>query len=269
MAEYARIINRTTLQTPIHQYVHTDTGRQVILIGVVPVGEAGYYRNLRDLIEQLELDGVTVHCEGGSALALRTAEPPGLSSDESMLWIELRRLKAMRDAAVAALGWTGQVQGLSYPLSWRFVDMPFIEILRTVGAEVLLREARLLAKPLVWYQDQPARALAWFRLTAVVDLRRMAKGDLARGAQRDELIVDQRNDVALSGVDSTDHDMILIWSPEHLPGLDTGLRLRGFNRIGVDWYDVMQLPTTESAIGDAIRSTRRTTRRHLVVRGQS
>jgi len=267
MAEYARIINRTTLQTPVHQYVHTDTGRQVILIGVVPVGEAGYYRSLRDLIEQLELDGVVVHCEGGSALALRTAEPPGLSSHESMLWSELRRLKAMQDAAIAALGWTGQVQGLSYPMCWRFVDMPFIEILRTVGAEVLLREARLLAKPLVWYQDHPARALAWFRLTAVVDLRRMAKGDPARGAQGDELIVEQRNDVALSGVEATDHDMVLIWSPEHLPGLDTELRARGFHRIAVDWYDVMQLPTTESAIWDAIRSTRRATHRQLTSPG--
>lgn len=198
-----------------------------------------------------------MQCEGAGR---GTGDPQELTPQEADLLAKLRGFKEIVAAGISHVGWVGQVQGLGYPARWQIVDMPFVEILRATPG-VFGRQARLGARWRRRWEVDPQRALAWFRVMAVIGLRTAAAGRLFLRSRGDDVIVDRRNTVALDGVDSTDLDTVLIWGPAHLRGLDAGLRQRGFSRVATDWYDVTRLPTITSAMWQAIRTKKRRIRR--------
>jgi hypothetical protein len=220
------------------------------------VGEAGYYQDLRALIDRQEADqGAVVHCEG-----VNLGRAGDLSPDEVDLLDELRRVKDLEAVGVAALGWTGQIEALGYPPHWQVIDQNLMEIIREVGHDTFLRRSRLMVWVLHHHRHHPAKARAWFQAQAVIVLRAAAFGLLTR-QRSDTVIVDQRTTVALNGLDCTTRNTVMVWGAFHLPGLDAGIRQRGFTRVATDWHTVTRLPTLRAALWHAIRGGRTRIRR--------
>jgi hypothetical protein len=83
-------------------------------------------------------------------------------------------------------------------------------------------------------------------------LRLEANGGQKPAKASDPIVIHRRDEHALAGIDGTDEDVVLVWGSAHLPGLDEGLRARGFQPDSVAWYTVGRLPTLWAILPTAL-----------------
>ncbi|MEV6928082.1 hypothetical protein AB0M46_26775, partial [Dactylosporangium sp. NPDC051485] len=257
MSDHLRY-HRRTLQTPVHHFIHPDTGRRIAVIGTMHMGEPGYFAGLRTVIAGLEDDGAVVQCEASSLLLPDEQTKQTLTDDERTVLDMRNRRTELELRRVTELGWVRQLDALGYPDRWQKVDLGIVEIIRRVGAETMLR-SEVRAIKMFDRPDNDPRSIERFRLT----LRFMFIGfrvtvwSSARRAARpgtpatgiDAVLIDQRDALALEALWGTEQDTVLIWGCAHLPGLEAGITRRGFVRDGAtQWHTAAVLPTVRSIL---------------------
>ncbi|GAA1563556.1 hypothetical protein GCM10009827_101460 [Dactylosporangium maewongense] len=255
MSDFLRF-RRRTLQTPVHHFVHPDTGRRIAVIGTMHMGEPGYFAGLRTVIDELEADGAVVQCEASSLLLPDEQTEQTLTDDERTVLAMRERKVELELRRVTELGWVRQLDAFGYPDRWQKVDLSALEIMRRIGTEVMLRgEVRgikMFDRP-----DNDPRSIEQFRLllhlmftglrfTVWSSARRAARsGTPASGV--DAVLIDQRDALALEALWGTEQDTVLIWGCAHLPGIEAGITSAGFVRDGAtQWHTAAVLPTVRS-----------------------
>jgi hypothetical protein len=241
---------RSDLLTPVRDYVHRDSGRRVTVVSTMHIGEADYYARLRDVVTDREACGATVQCEGSSLLVTNEDREAAAGAAREALDARSRLLDLTRQTA-PLLGWTFCLDAMPVADTWQIVDISEVEVIERNGAEVILRHARR-ASLLLDLPDGDAKAVHRFRLMASVGLRaaaRVSRSDRERRATpTDAVVLHYRTEVALTGLDDTDRDVVLIWGGRHLPGLDAGLVDRGYVLTSEVWQRVGRLPSVPRAI---------------------
>ncbi|WP_432830611.1 hypothetical protein [Dactylosporangium sp. CA-092794] len=244
------------LQTQVQCYVHPDTGRRITLISTMHVGEPAYFAGLRALIDALTGDGAVVHSEGSALLG--DADTADAAPDEQAVVANLTRYRELDLVRVRDLGWIGQVEGLGYPPHWQIHDLTYLQITRRVGTAAMRDKADAQLRAVDWPdgdRDGPAR----YRARAALMLRSAATADVGQQLQQlrildpaVQVLIDDRNTTALDAVFGTGQDIVLIWGPLHVPGLDAGLAGGGFVPDGdPTWRTVGRLPDPFDAAADA------------------
>ena len=267
MSDYLRF-RRATLQTPVHHFLHPDTGRRIAVIGTMHMGEPGYFAGLRTVIDGLEEDGAVVQCEASSLLLPDEQTEQTLTDEERVVLAMRDRRMELELRRVTELGWVRQLDALGYPDRWQKVDLGIVEIIRRVGTEVMLR-TEVRAIKMFDRPDNDPRSIEQlrlqlhlmfiaFRFTVWSSARRAARpGTPATGS--DAVLIDQRDALALEALWGTEQDTVLIWGCAHLPGLEAGITAAGFVRDGATQrHTAAVLPTVRSILS-RLRALPRTT----------
>jgi pheromone shutdown protein TraB len=206
------------VRTAVWTLVHPATGRTVILVGTMHIGDATYFRNLTELLAGLAAGGAEIHVEG---IARR-------DGDCLSEWEEDRLAEAgtwddaeTTGAAVNLLSLESQSVHLHLPDGTRNVDLSHVELLRRVGWDDY---RRLFASP----PEAPAtpgfgpvaRTAIRFQLRhsrmieALSSLR-------PRNRRVNRVVIGERNRRAFEGATEalTRGDVVLVWGADHLPGI--------------------------------------------------
>jgi hypothetical protein len=241
MPEYVRIIDGR-LQTAVHHYLHTDTdtARRVTVIGTHHYGAPAYWAEIRARIDRQTVGGAVVHCEGSQLLPAA----PDMTEDERRLLDQLRHCRALEQQRVGdGFGWVHQRDGLTYPDHWHINDLSDLDILRSLGPDVIGKLIGHMRRILQW-PDGDHRGPARYRVLTALRVRITGTDRIiTRRGPADTVLTDDRERLALQGVANTDRDTVLIWGVAHLPGLGAGLNDQGFARYGdTEWHTVTDVP---------------------------
>lgn len=243
------------LQSPVVRFENPHTGRSVTVVATSHTGSAGYYEQLRAVINKIESGGAVVCLEGvGSASEQELAA----ASDEERA--ALGRYQASRapasDLSLAAcryLGWVDQTAALGSSPTWRNADMTKLELVRRAGPRNLL-SLHVPGDEFTRMTHDRQEALAAGGYAIVVRLAQYGwmfdpfrsllvrlVGDAHRRLEHVE--VEGRNGHVLASL-PPESDAVLPWGAGHMRGLAQGLRQAGYRRRETTWVTVGILPPT-------------------------
>ena len=223
------------VRTAVWTLVHPLTGRTVTLLGTMHIGDAGYFRQLSAVLAGLAAAGAEVHVEGiGERDDDRPSEWERDRLAEAGAWEDPEKAGAV----VALLQLASQGE-LVIPKGARNVDMSHLELLRRVG----WRHYRRLVAP---QPESPVTAGLGPAVRAILRLQlrhqRFFEGlqSLRRShRQVNRVVIQERNRVAFAGAREalTRGDVVLVWGPDHLPGLARLFCDAGYRRHHEEWFE--------------------------------
>jgi hypothetical protein len=225
------------LETPIHTYRHSN-GRRVRVVGMSHDGEPRYYRALTDAVQGYAEGGAQVHYE-----STRTPEED-IVANATPAELEFFALRDAYDQSRLAphpWGWVPQVVGLGpRPSNWQHRDLTLLQIVRLLGPDLMTWHLHTLGGG-----PAPVTERERSRVTAMraLSLYRLAMFQARNPKPTDAVLLDMRNEHALTGVEATTDDVVLMWGNSHIPGLDRGLVARGFTYENTTWHTVGRLPS--------------------------
>lgn len=223
------------IRTAVWTLVHPVTGRTVTLMGTMHIGDAVYFRRLSAVLADLAAAGAEVHIEGiGDRDDDRPSEWEEDRLAEAGTWADPEKA----GAAVSLLQVTSQGE-LVVPEGARNVDMTHLELLRRVGWNDY---RRLMAPqpeaPLVAGLGPVVRAI----LRAQLRHRRFFERlhSLRPSNRRvDRVVIQERNRIAFAGATEAlaRGDVVLVWGPDHLPGLARLFADAGYRSHHEEWFE--------------------------------
>lgn len=224
------------VRTAVWTLVHPVTGRTVTLFGTMHIGDAAYFRQLSTLLADLAVSGAEIHVEGIS----------NSDEDRPNEWEKDRLTEAggwadpeTAGAAVALLQLASQGE-LIVPEGARNVDMSHLELLRRVGWR---NYRRLMApqpvSPFTAGLGPLVRAVLRFQLRHQRFFERLQS---LRRSNRlvNQVVMQERNRIAFAGAGEalSRGDVVLVWGPDHLPGLAKLFSGAGYRRRHECWFEV-------------------------------
>jgi len=236
-------MSRWQVTTPIDTFENPATGSLIDIVSTIHVADPSYYQELGQYIMSRQDEGFKVHRET-------------IDSSPDFITTGLReKMKAkLQDARVdASVDWLLTVQGRTpYRLQqnkWLVRDevddqhdVTEAECIRNISLG-----AQLSKYMLAWAGRQNIQRAAERKNPRdfeeyIFALLRKAVAPYesgARGPRRwgDAMIIDERNRIALSGVDKEIEEdgrtnLVLVWGMGHLAGLSAGLTARGYEHMG-------------------------------------
>lgn len=242
------------LETPIVSYRHQTSGRHVIMIGTVHVGDAQYYRILQSVIDRLT----------NFAILFEAVHP--ITEEELIALNEQERLayqwaqeafKFMRDAA-ELLSAQHQRTGLRYEPTWIQTDTTLREIVKKLATIKFVARARTFRSDDLFHNEETRPLVQWllnFILGNLPALSALTSPHRLLSRSRREfhrIIVTERDLIAATSI--TQHveqgDVVSIWGAGHLPGIGRHLRARGFVEIDRIWVPAYTM--RDIGLGDAL-----------------
>ena len=223
------------VQTAVWTLSHPVTGRTVTLFGTMHIGDAGYFRQLSAVLADLAAAGAEVHVEG---IAERDDDCPSRWERERLAEAGAWEDPESAGAAVALLQLASQGE-LVVPEGARNVDMSHFELLRRVG----WRHYRRLMAP---QPESPIAAGVGPVVRAIlrVQLRHQRFFERLQSLRRSQrqvnrVVIQERNRIAFAGAGEalTRGDVVLVWGPDHLPGLARLFADGGYRFRHEEWFE--------------------------------
>lgn len=237
-----KILRKRTsgVQTPVIFYRHPKTGRRIVFICVLHIGESEYYKHLQALIND-HPDHKVLYEGVGSFEKIDEATLNDAEKQVRNNFVELRELLRW---ATKTFSLTHQHEGLEYPSSWIRTDMCAKEIVQlTVANEADFISINLNTEEII--EDDVERSfVTWVLCKAfnqIVTLSLIGKftsklSKKSRASKR--IILDMRNQIAMTGVNehSIDDDVLTIWGAEHFHGMSKMIHKAGFREVRKIWF---------------------------------
>lgn len=227
--------------TPIDTFGHPSTGSVVDVVALLHVGEQQYYRTLGRHIMGRQDEGFIVQYEKISF------NPDAPLTDPSRLTRLKDKIDDISTDAAAKISvtldrttsWVDQDERqLFYPEGAENIDLDHSDILpkQSLFSKLyqLLSYKTAYRKVARMAEKDPA-ALDQFVFQKLKKVSDRYQGGNRR--RKSPLIIDKRNEVALTGVDSAleadaSARIVLVWGLAHLAGLSSGLIERGYEQTG-------------------------------------
>jgi hypothetical protein len=244
-------VRRRIVQTPVIRYRNRKTGRTVTIVATQHVGTSEYFRQLGQIIAELELAGAAVCFEGmWQATQQDWAEASG--EERAVRGLPLPGEGFRVQSLCRHLGWIEQSAGLRPSASWRNVDSSDLAVIRHAqpgniqGMHEEFNDTFAGLSPdqfgvvMGAFLGLQLRLLSWDRWEL---MRRWATRKVASDAYRNvaQVVIADRNREALARLPS-DRDAVLLWGIGHLPGLTAGLKQAGYRRRRARWVPVGEVP---------------------------
>ncbi len=230
------------LQTPIVTYEHPVSGRRVICVGMVHIGEKGYFDAIQLLAHVCELRRYVVLYEKVSPPANKQ-ERADLTYEERRFLIRRRGLRAAMRKEIAPLGLVYQMDALTYRLTWINTDMDLVTLIRSLSpsAKMLTFQPSLITSDIdeQWLKMRLNRMLATLGFSAFVMNRTPWTGT---PKQVLDVILTRRNEIAIRGIRAYPaQDAIALWGAGHLWGIGKHLVRDGYREIRREWLTVYHI----------------------------
>lgn len=241
MPPFVRIVRGRRFQTPVVRLRHPLTGRRVTLVGVMHTALPEYYRQIAEVIAELEAGGALVQAEA----PLRPEdgqEPVTLTEQQQAVGERVARIQARQLAAVAKLGWVYQAVGMPEPPSWQRINTTPAEDVALAGDAI---EASLDQQEQVLYLGEQHPNV--YRIITAIGHRHAVR---AKRNATPSAIIERCNERALAAVHATDRDVVMVWGASHLRVFIADLTGHGYERAQPPtWYTAVRLPSIAAAVG--------------------
>lgn len=238
-------LNQKILVPVIHMY-NPLTHKRVILIGVMHIANKEYYQKIQQIVDAL--NGYKILYEGLGKITV--AEELLLSNDEKNLYEKMQRVMQHRTIIAALLKIQGQRDGLRYDDSWINTDMSLFSFIKKIHERKLNlfkseNDFKVDFKKksdhlgLVWMLD-----IVFMRMSAIMLLSNLFSFFSTKKRKENQLIVKERNAIALSGIfkEVKDSNVVSIWGAAHLPGMVHELKKAGFKQKEKHWFVAYTAP---------------------------
>ncbi|MEU7925149.1 hypothetical protein [Micromonospora sp. NPDC049107] len=253
----------SVVQTPVTTFIHTESGRQVVVVSTAHFGERTYFQQIVDDVTDYEQREFEVYLEG-------TEHDPAVgapTAGEQAILTEMKRLRDVEQRRMTtALGWVSQREELRRP-SWKASDLTDPDILRAAGADAMTYFLRRRRQMLDWPDERPWRDNS-MRVVFAASNRMLARGVGTRRPHRnpqveafDRVLLDAREAVVVAAALATKRPAVLVWGAAHRFGIATALAEHGYYPQGDPrWHTVGHLPSMPISL--AKRFLRRPPRPH-------
>ncbi len=235
------------LQTPVISYLHRQTGKTAIVIGVIHIGPKGYYSELQGILDEAELDGFAVLYEKTGKLT--TAQKTKLTAEECTLAKKIENMSMLTKNVQHLFGYVSQFKHITIKKSWINTDTTTMQVIQQLSAAGYtlsnyrsIRE--LFSKNISGKWQNRLRWLIRFMIREGVGhtmFKQLTLGHIFDRNKRiwQQIVIDQRNSIAVAGIIShnTKSNVVSLWGAGHLPGIDSLLQNSGYTRAAVEWVD--------------------------------
>jgi len=232
----AILVDANTIHTGVWRFTNPH-GKRIILVGTMHIGEARYYAELSQMVNNLGVNSC-VHFEK----VIPDLSDASMLEKEVLERIDLSALGMTLREFASPLGWSYQLDEFMLPNSARNHDITAVELLRGLG-EKRLREI-VASKELFSPDKSIAEVGSLLRRTlrlSPITLRvlKITRSPIYR------VLIRQRNIHALRQalVDIEEYDTIaLVWGAAHLPGMGQLLAQNGYRCESRNLLRVGELP---------------------------
>jgi hypothetical protein len=205
-------------------------------MSMIHIGEPKFYTRINEVIAEHE---GRVLFEGLGQL--KEEEVAALTPDERRVYDSLIPLTEAYRKLAAALDLVAQPDALMKPgPNWVRADLPLKRLL-SIWAErrlPLLPAVDAASKALEGAFLKRATRLLLLQEPLILGAFRLLRGWSPSLGRLTRLLVDERNEAAIAVFDEqpSDQDILLIYGAGHIAGLMAALELRGYRKVGRDWF---------------------------------
>lgn len=253
------IASNKKIYTPVVYLIHPNTQRKIVLMGVIHIADSAYFMELQRMIDTL--NGYKVLYEG---LGKITSEEQLLfTPDEKRIYKTLKQHMKARGIISSFLKLQGQHDGLSYLDSWVRTDMTLFEFIRTISEKKIDLFRKKLKFTFNFKKGSSEYLLTtwlvnafFMRIPAILYIYKFISIFSKQKRMRNELIVNERNRIAINGIlkEVSDSNVISIWGAAHLPDMIKKLKDVGFEVQEKQWLVAYTMP--ENSFKDFVDSVR-------------
>lgn len=253
-AHSVRTTRHGAFQTAVVSYAHPVTGQAVTVVGTSHIADSGYWRHISALIGGLEDTGAVVHYE---STRLPTVEERVYLNPKEILALEnLEVMADLQKLMADLLGAVHQHAGLPPRAGWENTDFTVVEMIRALGSEniptfppgldvvgwmrSMLETSRLpLAKRLCVRVFSLFLGLILRFYPFVMPALEVVTGE-RWNSFRKNVILDDRNRVAVGAATRAGRPVVMVWGAGHLPGIGALLLTQGFVCCSVRWFTALR-----------------------------
>lgn len=239
------------IQTPLVELHNQEHDSTISLVGVAHFGHHRYYQWIDKYIAEKHDAGAAVHYEG---VHMQSPDKVDWQNDQhKRSYLEMLCDDSVGDMFLSfftkRLHVVRQQAALSYLKTWERHDTDGIQIAKSLAKKSYMedRVGQLLLRGLIGcmkilppeQQESVARSMA--QLLVHPD-----DEHAAYFAREKEVILDQRNDIAVNAVKAVrerqpEQDFVLLWGAGHTPGLIKGLEAEGYNPAKTYWLNAIRV----------------------------
>lgn len=238
------------LQLPVEYYRHPESGRRVVLMGVIHMARPEYYQALQQLIDQMKDYKVLYELVD----KLTPEQNASLTQKERAVYLtQFQGGRKERQMLASVLMLQNQIDGLRYDESWVRTDMNLHDIIQMCAEEglTLFKGGSVLVED--FKSPKMAEGVRWvfnlgLRNMLFLEVLRYVLSRFSYSMRRHMyIILNMRNQIGFDGIQthSQSQDVVSIWGAAHLPGLGSMLRAEGYvreKRIWLSAYRIKLIP---------------------------
>lgn len=236
-----------TLETPIYQMDNRRTKSRISLVGMIHIGQQGYYDRIAEHVETTEQTGSVVHYEMVKKSENAGDVEPWIEEFQTTLSSGIGRIPI--ETMVKYLGCEKQLDALTYHPHWQNHDISIQELIRRAGPESMKKMVDGIKKFKDREEEMGEEATGRMirKVFGLMPVLSRVNNYLELGDQHlKSVIIDHRNDVALQAVrsqitDEPSRDITMLWGAAHLPGIKSGLEQMGYRRSSKKWLAALAL----------------------------
>jgi hypothetical protein len=224
------------LLLPILTFRHPDTEHTIRLVGVMHAASAESWADLNQRLRDLDAAGNVTLLEGIRKPTDAEMEEAGPELRQRVA--DLRYISEATKDFVHALGLTYQHEGLVKPARARNADLTILELARHADSDAIAKGVVAAKKQGIDVTDDTgAQVASWvvFQIFATLIGTPIRAFLPAAKYLPENLVIQERNAIAIGLALQERSDVVLPWGAAHLPGMVKLLRHNGYRRVDTTW----------------------------------
>lgn len=240
-----------SLKTPIVFLENPDTGREVVLVGMMHVGGGQYFKDVQGVIDSLSKHRILFEAVG----KLSAQERKKLNKREKKILNQFETMSKNSDIFREFIGFQDQRKGLAYDSSWVRTDMDMFALIKKFSHARInpISTGTKKGKLNKFFKgsDSSDRAITKWLLGYLLTLlplflilSRLMCFVMRRSRLTYQVIIEERNLIAVNGIARYTEvsNIVSIWGAAHLPGMIKLLGKLGFREVQRKWITVFTRP---------------------------
>ena len=226
-----------TLEAPVIFYKHPETGRQIVFVAIIHIGEAEYYKAIQKLIDFHD-DHVVLYEMIGRISRNQQRKFTAVEREE---YKKVKRTTQLLKKIVLLLNLTHQKNGLVYRDHWINTDINGYDLVRALCKN---KSFSRITNKNKGTKKKDYDVLKWTLNHLICNgpyflvIARFFKFFSVKKKSSDCVILDSRNQIAVDAMFKhlQTKNVLVIWGAEHLIGIGKSIRKAGFQESGRLWF---------------------------------
>lgn len=225
--------------TPVIHLKNHQTGKEIVLIGMMHVGDKEYYQQVQKLVDSLL--GYKILYEGIKKLS--EEETLKLNPNEIKILKKIKKIMNNGSVISTLLRIQDQKKGLQYDPHWICTDMTLFEFIKRLSeskTDSIFTSDTFLPKKIAKFEKL---LFAWMfdlaleRISGIMVFAKFFGLFSKKERSLEKLIVHDRNIIATKAILAhvKDFNVVSIWGAAHLPGMVKELKKDGFRQEKKSW----------------------------------